>query len=201
MSSEQPISSHETAPLDTAIRFLHSILIILILAALLTGEGANDYKKVELGGFLFHGRIGLTVFIALCVYLLYGLIGPQGNRLSGWFPFTKERLRQTGRDIAVLTHFKLPEHKRRQGLAGLVQFFGLLVFSWLALTGGLMYFFMERGVKAQGGMHLVKEAHEIGTVLIPVYLLLHVGAVIAHALAGHQVWKDIFFLSRKNSGT
>ena len=42
-------------------------------------------------------------------------------------------------------------------------------------------------------MHMVKEAHEVGTVLIPAYLALHVGAVIAHSLAGQHVWKEIFF--------
>lgn len=97
----------------------------------------------------------------------------------------------------MLTKFKLPEHKRRQGLAGLVQFFGILVFSWLATTGTLMYFFIEPGSKAQGFVRAVKEAHEVGTALIPVYLALHIGAVLAHSLTGQHVWKEIFFF--KNS--
>ena len=188
----------ETAPLGTPVRFWHVAMIVLVLAAMLTGEGADDYKKLEHAGFLLHGRIGLSIFAALCFYFLYNLIGPQGHRLSGWFPFTKARLRQTGKDLAVLTRFKLPEHNRRQGLAGLVQFFGLMVFSWLAVTGSLMYFFMERGAKAQGLMHTIKEAHEVGTVLIFVYLALHVGAVIAHSLTGNQVWQDIFFLKKES---
>lgn len=187
----------ETAPLGTPVRFWHLAMIALVLIALLTGEGADDYKKMEHAGFLLHGKVGLTVFAALCLYFLYSLIGPQGHRLSNWFPFTGARLRQTGKDLTVLTRFKLPEHNRRQGLAGLVQFFGLLVFSWLAVTGTLMYFFMERGAKAHGFMHTVKEAHEVGTMLIWVYLALHVGAVIAHSLTGHQLWKDIFFLNRE----
>lgn len=187
----------ETAPLGTPVRFWHLAMIALVVTALLTGDGADDYKKMEHAGFLLHGRVGLTVFTALCLYFLYGLIGPKGHRLYSWFPFTGARLRQTGKDIAVLTRFKLPEHNRRQGLAGFVQFFGLMVFSWLAVTGSLMYFFMERGAKAHGFMHMVKEAHEVGTILIWVYLALHVGAVIAHSLTGHQVWKDIFFLNRE----
>ncbi len=195
--TKEDVSAAETAPLGTAVRFWHVAMIALVLSAFLTSDGANDYKKIEHAGFLLHGRVGLTVFTALCLYFLYGLIGPQGSRLSTWFPFTRERLQQTGRDVTVLTKFKLPEHNRRQGLAGLVQFFGLIVFSWLAATGSLMYFFMERGAKAHGLMSLVKEAHELGTVLIPVYLVLHIGAVLAHSLTGHQVWKDIFFLNKQ----
>jgi cytochrome b len=197
MSSGKPVSSPETAPLGKPVRFWHLAMIVLVLAALLTGEGADDYKKAEQAGFLLHGWVGLSVFTALFLYFLHGLIGPQGHRLSAWFPFTKARLRQTGKDLAVLTRFRLPEHNRRQGLAGFVQFFGLMVFSWLAVSGSLMYFFMERGVKEQGLMHTVKEAHEVGAVLIPVYLALHVGAVIAHSLTGQQVWQDIFFLKKE----
>lgn len=181
-------------PLAPPVRFWHLAMILLCLAALLTGDGADDYKHVEHAGFLLHGGIGVGVFTAICFYLAYGLAGPKEFRLSTWFPFTKERLGQVGKDLAVLIKFKLPEHKRRQGLAGLVQFFGILVFSWLAATGALMYLFLETGAKAHSIMSAVKEAHEVGTALIPVYLCLHVGAVIAHALTGHQVWREIFFL-------
>ncbi len=41
-------------------------------------------------------------------------------------------------------------------------------------------------------LHLVKEAHEVGAVLIPLYLSLHIGAVIAHSLNGNSVWREIF---------
>jgi cytochrome b len=199
MSTENTAVPAASAPLGTPVRIWHLAMIALVLIALITGEGADDYKKMEHAGFLLHGKIGLAVFTALCCYFLYSLLGPQGSRLSTWFPLVPSRLKQTGSDIAVLTTFKLPEHKRRQGLAGLTEFFGLMVFSWLACTGTLMYLFMERGVKAHGFMHTVKEAHEIGTMLIWVYLALHVGAVIAHSLTGHQVWKEMFFLKKQGS--
>jgi hypothetical protein len=62
-----------------------------------------------------------------------------------------------------------------------------------------MYLFLEPGSKAHGFMSAVKEAHEVGTALIPVYLGLHVRAVIAHSLTGHQVWKELFFLKGNSS--
>lgn len=189
--------SSDKGHLARPVRFWHLAIIILALAALLTGDGADDYKRVSHVGFLLHGTIGISVFFALCFYFAYSFFGPQEFRLTRWFPFTGERLRQTGRDLKMLARFKLPEHKRRQGLAGFVQFFGMVAFSWLAATGTLMYFFLEPGSKARGLLHAVKEAHEVSVVLIPVYLALHIGAVIAHSLSGHQVWREIFFL--KNS--
>ncbi|CAK8712709.1 MAG: cytochrome b [Candidatus Electronema aureum] len=197
MNNQQDEIQNGNARLANPIRFWHIAIIVLALAALLTGDLADDYKKVEHVGFLLHSNIGVAVFLTLCFYVAYGLFGPQEFRLSRWFPFTKERLRQTGKDLVMLTKFKLPEHKRRQGLAGLVQFFGILVFSWLATTGTLMYFLIEPGSKAQGFVRAVKEAHEVGTALIPVYLALHIGAVLAHSLTGQHVWKEIFFF--KNS--
>jgi hypothetical protein len=56
------------------------------------------------------------------------------------------------------------------GLAGVVQTFGLLVFFWMALTGSLMFFFLETGLEAEGIIHFVEEIHEIGEGLIPVFI-------------------------------
>ena len=43
-------------------------------------------------------------------------------------------------------------------------------------------------------MHVIEEIHEIGEGLIPVFLVLHVGAVILHALFGRQLWRPMIFL-------
>ena len=178
---------------DNFIRVWHLTMIALCLAAWLTGDLADDYKKLEHTGFLIHGWIGMTLSFAVCLYFGYGIAGPRQSRFSQWFPFTRERLRQTGSDLAGLMRFKLPKHKRHQGLAGLVQFFGMLVFFWLAASGALMYFFVEPGSKVRGVLHAMKEAHEVGEVLVPLYLSIHIGAVIAHSLTGNHVWKEIFF--------
>ena len=179
--------------LSGVIRTWHLVIIILCLSAFLTGDLADDYKKIEHGGFIIHGWLGMATAFALCLYLGYSIIGPRHSRLSQWFPFTRERLQRTGNDLATLLHLRLPEYRRHQGLAGLVQFMGLFILFWLAATGTVMYLFIDPGHKAQGALHAVKEMHEIGEVLVPVYLALHIGAVIAHSLAGNHLWKGIFF--------
>jgi len=39
--------------------------------------------------------------------------------------------------------------------------------------------------------HILAEVHEASGNLIPVYLFLHLGAVILHTLPGHHVWRRI----------
>ena len=90
--------------------------------------------------------------------------------------------------------FRLPDRPAHQGLAGLVQTFGLLTFSWMALTGSLMFFYLKPGIETAGMMHYIEEMHEIGEGLIPLFLGLHVGAVILHALTGRHLWRKMFFL-------
>ena len=176
----------------------HLTIVVLCFAAWLTGDIADDYKKLEYTGFIIHGYLGMALSVAVFIYLGYGIAGPRQFRFSKWLPFTGERLRQARYDLADLVRFKLPEHKRRQGVAGLVQFFGILLFFWLASTGSLLYFFVEPGSKVRGLMHTVKEAHEVGGILIPLYLGLHIGAVIAHSLTGNHVWKEIFFQKNRS---
>lgn len=193
MKSSKQVKFTDAAGLGNFIRVWHLAMVVICLAAWLTGFLADDYKHLKHAGYILHGTIGMALSFVLCLYLGYGMVGPRQLRFSQWFPFTGERLRQTGRDLAGLARFKLPEHKRHQGLAGLVQFCGILIFFWLAATGALMYFFVEPGSKMQGVLHAVKEAHEVGGVLIPLYLAVHGGAVIAHSLTGDQVWKEMFF--------
>lgn len=182
---------------DNFVRFWHLAMVALCLAAWLTGDLADDYKKVEYTGFLIHGWIGMAVTVTVCIYLGYGLAGPKQSSFSQWSPFTGEQLRQTWADLAGPVRFRLSEHKSRHGLAGLVQFFGILTFVWLAATGLWMYLFVEPGIKMKGALHAIKEAHEIGEVVIPLYLCVHIGAVIVHSLNGNHVWKEIFFMQKK----
>ena len=186
--------------IDHFIRSWHLAIILICLITLFTGGLAHDYKKPEYTGFIIHGWAGLLFGVFLCLYLGYGFTGPRASRFSTWFPFTGGRTAQVKKDISTLMRFQLPEHKSRQGLAGLVQFLGLLVFSWTAVTGALLFIFIEPGSKARGILHAVKEGHEVGVMLILLYLALHIGAVLAHSLSGRPVWRDIFF-RKGNSDT
>lgn len=176
---------------------IHLGLVILGITAWLTGELAGDYKRIEHTGFTIHKWLGMGLCFFVLLRILLGIFGPGNVRFTKWMPYTKERLLLVLEDISGLLKFCLPERQTHQGLAGVVQTFGVGVFLWMSLTGSLMFLYLEPGQKAKGMIHLIKEIHEIGELLIPVFLSLHIGAVILHALSGRHLWKKMFFIREK----
>ena len=111
-------------------------------------------------------------------------------------PTPRNGSRLAGEDCLNLLRLKLPERPSHQGLAGVVQTFGLAVFAWMALTGSLMALWLTPGRKAGGFVHAIKEMHELGPWLIIAFLVIHGGAVTLHALTGQNLWRKMFFLER-----
>jgi cytochrome b len=184
----------EPEELDQVTRALHFGLAALGLLAWLTGQFAGDYKKMSHPGFTIHSWLGITLSLFVLLRLLYGLYGPDQARFASWVPYTWDRLRLVGEDLLTLAKLQLPERPAHQGLKSLVQSFGLLVFSWMALTGTLMFFYLPPGQRGGRLMHAIKEAHEIGETLIPIFLGVHLAGVLLDALFGRQKWRRTFFL-------
>ena len=86
---------------------------------------------------------------------------------------------------------KLPKRQDHRGLAGLVQAFGLVVFTWMALTGTIMF------VTNVTDDSIISELHEVGEGLIPLFLVLHIGAVALHMISGQNLLSRIFPIHRK----
>lgn len=164
------------------------------IAAWLTGDGADDYKRIEHAGFDLHSWVGIGLASLILIRLILGVAGPLNMRFSNWMPLTRERLGLVAEDLKGLLRLRLPDRPSHEGLAGVVQSLGLLIFTLMAVTGGLMFFLMEPGYKATGFTHDLKEVHEVGELLIPLFLSLHAGAVILHTLSGKPVWKRMLVL-------
>lgn len=176
---------------------VHLGLTIFGIIAWLTRGLADDYKRLEHIGFTIHTWLGIGACLFILLRLLLGLFGPSNVRFTEWLPYTKERLIPVFEDISGLLKFRLPERQTHQGLAGIVESFGLAVFLWMSLTGIMLFIYLEPGYKARGVIHLIKELHEIGKIFIPVFLSIHAGAVILHALSGRHLWKKMFFIGEK----
>lgn len=180
--------------LDSFSIFLHFGLMIFGVLAWLTGDWAGDYKKIKQAGFTVHKMLGLGTGLFVAAHLFHGFWGPDQARFASWAPSTPERLKMVIEDIRGLFTLKLPERPPHQGLAALWESLGLAVFTWMTATGFAMFLFLVPGQKAHGAMHLVKELHEVGEWLVPIFLAVHVSAVILHALAGDHRWRKMFFL-------
>ena len=181
--------------LDSFSILIHLGLLAFGLFAWFTGFLSDDYKQMLHPGFSVHSWLGMGLAVFAGLRLVTGIIGPRSVRFSRWMPFTTGRIKLVREDIAGLLKFRMPDRATHQGLAGVVQTFGFLVFFFMAATGAYLYFFLEPGQKTHGFVHDIKELHEIGMVLIPTFLSLHVGAVIMHALFGNHIWRKIFFIS------
>jgi cytochrome b len=183
-----------TSELDDISRVVHLGLTLCGISAWATGFLADDYKRLEHLGFSIHSWLGISFAFFLILRIGYGFCGPNEYKFSKWVPCTKARLLVVLEDLLTLLRFQLPERPMHVGLSGLVQTFGLAAFSWMTLTGSLMFYYLTPAQKARGFLHLIKEMHEAAVWLIPIYLGIHVGAVLLHAMAGDHRWRRTFFL-------
>ncbi len=169
-------------------KLMHMGLAVFGITAYLTAEGAEHSD----GGFGYqlHAYLGLTLMAFVLMRVIRGYTGSADMRFSSWSPFSRSQWLQAVGDVKNLLRFKLPEHGMHEGIAGLVQAFGLIIFAWMGATGTALYFINE---STNGTLYeLFEETHEVGESLIPLFLILHVGAVIAHTFTGNPVWKKMW---------
>jgi cytochrome b561 len=169
-------------------KLLHAGLALFGIAAWLTGELAEEGSGS--GGYLLHAWLGLTLGAMFLARLVPGFAGTGPLSFSGWSPLSRRQWSLALQDLRALLKLRLPDRERHEGLAGVTQLFGLLLFGWMAVTGtGL--FFLGGGAESDL-FESLEELHAVGESLIPLYLALHVGAVLLHSLAGDPVWRRMF---------
>ncbi len=177
----------KTETYSRSAQLIHWGLAILGIAAWLTGENADDGFNTN--GFLLHLYLGLAVLVFVLTRFGAGIFTRGKLSFKGWTIFNKHQWRLAAQDIGQLVRFKLPHRKMHEGIAGLVQFSGLLLFLWMAVSGTLI--FLLQNSTGSAIFEAVEEGHEVGEALIPLFLILHVGAVLIHSLAGEHVWKSM----------
>ncbi|MEW6660316.1 MAG: cytochrome b/b6 domain-containing protein [Thermodesulfobacteriota bacterium] len=190
-------TSAEKDKLDFPTLALHLGITIFGTCAWLTGEWAGDYKKLSHPGFSLHKGLGICLALFILARLLYGLLGPEKCRWGNLIPMDlKAWFGSVAEDVQSLLKQELPDRPRFWGLKGVVQLFGLLVFSWMALSGSLLFTYLEPGRRAHGLLWLIKEMHEVGKILIPIFLALHLTGVLLDAIWGQKKWRRVIFLEK-----
>lgn len=194
----EPLAQDE---IDPSIRLIHLALVVGGGAALISGQFAGDYRSAEHIGFDIHRWCGIDMAGAVALRWLWGFAGPPAQRFAAWFPLTPLRLRSAWQDIVALAGCRLPVRPLHQGVAGLVQALGLCAFAWMAVTGAILFVWLEPWARAAGIVRVIKQMHEAGQIVLWSYLLLHVGAVVLHARRGHDIWRRMFFAVRGQGKT
>jgi cytochrome b561 len=163
----------------------------------MTGDWAGDYKKLSHPGFSLHKGLGICLALLILARLLYGVLGPEKGRWGKLIPLDlRAWLGSVAEDLQSLLKLELPDRPRFWGLKGAVQLFGLLVFSWMALSGSLLFTFLEPGRRAHGFLWMIKEMHEVGNTLISIFLALHLTGVLLDAFWGRKKWRRVIFLEK-----
>jgi cytochrome b len=163
------------------------------VAAFLTGEIAEDGSGSL--GYLLHAYLGLSLATFVLLRLLRGLLGSGPLRFSDWSPISRLQWDKALQDIRGLLRLRIPERGTHEGLAGLTQAIGIAIFGWMGATGtGL---FLLGGGPESTLFEVIEEVHEIGEALIPLYLVLHVGSVLMHTLAGNPIWRRMWTFGDK----
>jgi cytochrome b561 len=172
----------------TYAKFIHLGIAVFGITAYLTGDWA-DGDGTSLG-YLMHTYLGLSLAAFMLVRIAVGLSGSQTLSFWGRSPFSRQQWRFSLADIKTLAKLGLPERDPHQGLAGITQTFGLIIFTWMGITGTGI--FLLASGEESNVFEFIEEAHELGESLIPIYLVLHVGAVVIHTLGGNPIWKKMF---------
>lgn len=172
----------------TYAKVIHLGMAFFGIFSFLTGEFADD--GITSNGYLLHSYLGLSLASIMLIRVAIGLTSTQALTFKGWSPFSKHQWQFTFDDFRSLLTLKIPKRSRHEGLAGITQAFGLLIFIWMSVTGVIL--FMLGSEIESNIFEYVEEIHEVGESLIPLYLALHVGAVILHTLCGKPIWKKMF---------
>ena len=187
----------EKDKLDFPTLVMHAGITVFGLAAWLTGEWAGDYKTLTHPGFELHRFLGLGLSLFILARLLYGVWGPDQVRWSNVIPLDlKAWFESMLEDVQSLVKLELPDRPRFWGIKGAVQLFGLLLFTWMAFTGSLLYTYLHPGHRVHGVLHFLKEIHQVGETLIPIFLAMHLSGVLLDALWGQGKWRRVVFLEK-----
>ncbi|OUR72139.1 cytochrome B [Methylophaga sp. 41_12_T18] len=178
------MSNHETT-YPTYAKIIHLGIVVFGITAFLTGELAEDVSS-----YFIHAYLGLSLAAFILLRVIVGFTPSTTLSFKGWSPLSRLQWQLAFDDVKSLLTLAVPHRDKHQGLAGLTQAFGLIIFAWMAVTGtGL---FLLAGPTETVLFEFIEEVHEIGESLIPLYLGLHVGAVLLHSFTGQPIWQKMF---------
>ena len=165
---------------------VHLGIAVFGILAFLTGELAEG-DNASLG-YLLHAYLGLSLAAFMGMRLMGGLTRKNSLSLKEYYPFSKQQLLLALEDFKDLLRLKVPGCGLHEGLTGFTKAFGLIVFSFMTLTGTCLYLLTDTSASL---FEAIEETHEVGESLIPFFLCLHVGTVVLQSLSGNPIWKKM----------
>lgn len=182
-------------------RWLHLLLAAVIVHQMVMSAVMQvpDPKRGHPGNvwWHFHEYGGLTAFLILLLFWLWSIRRSVGETGFGdWFPwfFTDRRValwRDVGNYLHAARRLHLPVPGASTPLAAMVQGLGLLLVSFMATSGTLIWISLNLGGDWPARLHWIKQLHGALGNVVWYYLAIHAGAAIAHEFFGHRVLKPM----------
>ncbi|HEY1943838.1 MAG TPA: cytochrome b/b6 domain-containing protein [Roseiarcus sp.] len=177
-------------------RVLHLALLIVVLHQLLSSLWTEMPPPGEAMGWplYLHERAGIAGVAILGLFWVWlfarGLREPSLGRLFPWF--SPARVAAVFADVAnllrALVRLRRPPLEL-DALASATHGLGLLVASWMALTGGLWFFVFEGGSYGRTVLGL----HRLAANLMWAYLIGHATVAVLHQALGDDIFSRMFW--------
>lgn len=192
---EEPASA-ETVKRSNLTRLLHVVLLVSVIHQLLNSEFMHRPDPGDAPSVLYimHEYIGLGSFGVVMAFWIWTLVRRGETRLETLFPWLfPSRMREIFSEITDTRTWRGAIAFERVGgiLAGAVHGLGLLVVTFMAITGTVYYFEI-----ATPWAHQALALHRLMANLMWAYLIGHAGVAVLHHLLGSDILRRMFWIRR-----
>ena len=176
-----------------ALSIVHQLLVSLIM------DEPKFNRPIETP-FLLHQWVGITSLVIVVAFWLWTLARRGESSFGAFLPwFSSARRQAVLADLrayaAALPRLKLPDSAAHTAFANAVHGLGLLIGSFMAVTGLVIYLQMTPEGRIVGIGHLMKELHETGGTLMWIYLIGHGAMALLHQLMGEKILRKMWTIS------
>jgi cytochrome b561 len=165
-----------------AIGFVHWGVAICVIGAIISSLFVDISDPDSDLSIIIHVRIGYGVaFFLLCQWFLLSFKRYKPVR-EHVFPYHLEGRKCIAADLHLLMQGKLPPTGCRSGASGLVEGLGILLLTWMALTGLIFHFGAVYGVDKTSLMLLIRNIHNFFSFFVWVFVIGHGGMAVVHRI-------------------
>jgi cytochrome b561 len=183
-------------------RLLHLALLLMVVHQLLSSLWAEKPRPGEEMGwpYYLHERVGVAGYVILVLFWLWllarGPREPAPGHLLPWLsaPRRAAVVADVAKLVRALLKLRMPPLEL-DALAGAAHGLGLLVASWMVLTGLAWFFVFDGGAYGRTVLGL----HRLAANLMWAYVIGHAFVAIAHQGLGDDIFSRMFWFRRRNT--
>jgi len=174
------ISKYFTEKLTPLVRYLHYVILFLVLLQILLSnfieindDGVIGQNIIEFYSTWAHISVGLSLVV---LALVFAIVELSKHGILYFYPYLSGDFSQLKSDLRKLKSFEVPDASPR-GIAAVIQGLGLGALLLVVLSGATWFALWSYDLALADD---VKEIHELLTGLIEAYVIGHGGMGLIH---------------------